>query len=66
MYAMSTFNSVHATGEESDPAGSGSKLGKAAIIVAGVAALVACLISFLSIWLQLKSESSIPDLSNAD
>jgi glycerol uptake facilitator-like aquaporin len=38
------------------PSGTGNKLAGAAITVAGVAALVAALVSFFSIWLQLKSE----------
>jgi uncharacterized membrane protein YuzA (DUF378 family) len=41
----------------SDPSGSGNKLTRATVIVAGVAALVACLISFVSMWFQLKSKS---------
>jgi hypothetical protein len=42
----------------SAPSGTGNKLAGAAITVAGVAALVAALVSFFSIWLQLKSEHS--------
>ena len=47
--------SLVAMGEESDPKGTGNRLARAVIIVAGVAALASILISFLSIWLQLKS-----------
>lgn len=36
-------------------AGTGTKLAKATIILAGVAALISTLISFLSIWLQSKN-----------
>lgn len=50
---------VHAMGEESSPKGSGNKLTRATIIVAGVAALIACLVSLVSIWLQLKSMSCV-------
>lgn len=46
---------IYAMGEEQIPSGTGNKLARAVIIVAGVAALIAVLISFLSIWLQLKS-----------
>lgn len=53
MFTSATF--AHAVGEESSPTGSGNKLARGAIIVAGVASLVACLISLLSMWLQLKS-----------
>lgn len=35
--------------------GTGSKLTRATVIVCGVAALVASLISFVSIWLQTKN-----------
>ena len=35
--------------------GTGSSLGKATIIVCGVAALIASLLSFLSVWLQTKN-----------
>ncbi|PWW75104.1 DUF300-domain-containing protein [Tuber magnatum] len=47
---------MHAGTEGLDPGGSGtSKLSRAAIIVAGVASLVATLLSCFSIWLQLKN-----------
>ena len=48
---------IHVTSELSLPGGTGTKLAGAAIIVAGVAALVAALTSFFAIWLQLKSKS---------
>ena len=35
--------------------GTGASLGRAAVIVAGVAALIASLLSLLSVWLQLKN-----------
>ena len=47
---------IGVTGEESIPSGTGTRIAGAAITVAGVAALVAALISFFSIWLQLKSK----------
>lgn len=40
---------------EAASGGTGSKLARATIIVAGVASLVASLLSFVSIWLQLKN-----------
>ena len=43
------------TGGASSPSGTGSKLTRATIIVAGVAALVAVILSFISMWMQLKS-----------
>ncbi|RPB01225.1 DUF300-domain-containing protein [Choiromyces venosus 120613-1] len=47
---------MHAGTEGLDPGGSGtSKLSRAAIAVAGVASLVATLLSCFSIWLQLKN-----------
>ncbi|RMZ88858.1 hypothetical protein DV736_g3910, partial [Chaetothyriales sp. CBS 134916] len=39
----------------SPPTGSGNKLARTVIIVAGVAALVAALVSLVSIWMQLKN-----------
>ncbi|KAG0633988.1 organic solute transporter Ostalpha-domain-containing protein [Tuber brumale] len=47
---------MHARTDGLDPGGSGtSKLSRAAITVAGVASLVATLLSCFSIWLQLKN-----------
>ncbi|RMZ81075.1 hypothetical protein DV738_g2394, partial [Chaetothyriales sp. CBS 135597] len=41
--------------DASPPTGSGNKLARAVILVAGVAALVAALVSLVSIWMQLKN-----------
>lgn len=56
MFASSMANTAPALSDASNPSGTGNKLAGAAITVAGVAALVAALVSFFSIWLQLKSE----------
>ena len=51
---------MHAWGDKSQPKGTGNSLTRAAIIVAGVFALIAALLSFVSMWMQFKSMSIPP------
>ncbi|OAG00936.1 DUF300-domain-containing protein [Paraphaeosphaeria sporulosa] len=52
---MSTGNLLRRAASEGDPRGTGDRFAKAVIIVAGVAALVASVITFIAVWLQTKN-----------
>ncbi|TKX20424.1 hypothetical protein C1H76_7234 [Elsinoe australis] len=42
-------------GDQNESGGTGSRFARTVIILAGVAALVACIVTFLSVWLQSKN-----------